>query len=112
MPSAPWILAKDESIPVYATIASQFNDPGMNNLYKAVMDKICTKTHAPLQSQAELTTEESKKIFVIPPDRVRYLAEIVENNKRYDDWAKKQSEIAQQLYQLKGALEVLREGEK
>jgi methylmalonyl-CoA mutase len=99
--------AKDETLPVYATIASQFNDPGMNNLYKAVMDKICSKTKAPLESKAQLTTEQSKKIFVIPPERVRYLAEIVENNKRYDDWAKKQSEIAQQLYQLKGALSIM-----
>ena len=75
------------------------------------MDKICKKTNAPLQSQAQLTTEQSKKIVVIPPERVRYLAEIVENNKRYDEWAQKQSEIAQQLYQLKGTLKIL-ENEK
>lgn len=99
--------ASDESLPVYATIASQFNDPGMNNLYKAVMDKIVSKTKAPLESTAQLTTEQSKKIFVIPPERVRYLAEIVENNKRYDEWAKKQSDVAQKLYQLKGTLEIL-----
>ena len=77
--------ATDESLPVYATIASQFNDPGMNNLYKAVMDTIVSKTKAHLESTAQLTTEQSKKIFVIPPERVRYLAEIVENNKRYDE---------------------------
>ncbi len=104
--------AIDESLPVYATIASQFNDPGMNNLYKAIMDKICSKTNAPLQSQAELTLEQSKKIVVIPSERVRYLAEIVENNKRYDDWAKKQSNIAQKLYQLNGTLEILEKVEK
>ncbi len=32
-----------EDLPVYGTIASQFNDPGMNKLYKAVMDKISGK---------------------------------------------------------------------
>ena len=78
-----------------------------NLLYKAVMDKIVSKTKAPLESTAQLTTEQSKKIFVIPPERVRYLAEIVENNKRYDEWAKKQSDVAQKLYQLKGTLEIL-----
>lgn len=100
---------KDEDLPVYATIASQFNDPGMNNLYKAVMDSICQKTDAPLQSQTKLTTDQSKKIYVIPPERVRYLAEIVENNRRYDEWVTKQSDIAQKLYQFKGTMEMLNE---
>ncbi len=99
--------AADESLPVYATIASQFNDPGMNNLYKAVVDTLDRKTGSGLKSKASLTTDQSKKIYVIPPERVRYLAEIVENNRRYDTWAEKQSNIAQKLYQLKGTLDIL-----
>ena len=31
-------------MPVFGTIASQFNDPGMNSLYKAVMNKLVEKT--------------------------------------------------------------------
>ena len=35
---------KDEDLPIFGTIASQFNDPGMNSLYRAVIDKIDEKT--------------------------------------------------------------------
>src|SRR5262249_20942180 len=41
----------EEDVPVYGTIASQFNDPGMNRLYRAVTDTIAKKTGAPLGSR-------------------------------------------------------------
>ncbi|MFN7848165.1 MAG: methylmalonyl-CoA mutase family protein [Bacteroidota bacterium] len=88
----------DEDIPVFGTIASQFNDPGMNRLYKAVMDKLVEKTGAPLESNIAITKEMSEKIYIIPPHRTRYLSEITENNRNYDTWANKQAEIAQKLY--------------
>ena len=75
-----------DSMPVYGTIASQFNDPGMNSLYKVIMDKVVEKTQAPLNSTFAITREMSEKIFVIPPDRTRYLSEISENNRSYDNW--------------------------
>lgn len=93
----------DESVddmPVYGTIASQFNDPGMNSIYKVIMDKIVTMTGAPLASQFEITKEMSEKIFVIPPERTRYLSEISENNRTYDSWVNKQVEVAENLYGL------------
>ena len=93
----------DESVddmPVYGTIASQFNDPGMNSIYKVIMDKIVTITGAPLASQFEITKEMSEKIFVIPPERTRYLSEISENNRAYDSWVNKQVEVAENLYGL------------
>ena len=100
--------AKDEDIPVYGTIASQFNDPGMNTLYKAVMDKIAEKTGAPLKSKFEITKEMSEKIFVIPPARTRYLSEISENNRTYDTWVNAQVEVADQLYGLQKSIENLK----
>jgi len=93
----------DESVddmPVYGTIASQFNDPGMNSIYKVIMDKIVAITAAPLASQFEITKEMSEKIFVIPPERTRYLSEISENNRSYDSWVNKQVEVAENLYGL------------
>ena len=65
-----------DSMPVYGTIASQFNDPVMNSLYKVIMDKIVSMTNAPLISSLEITQEMSEKIYVIPPERTRYLSEI------------------------------------
>ena len=87
-----------DAMPIFGTIASQFNDPGMNTLYKSIMDKIVEKTGADLKSTFEITQEMSEKIYVIPPHRTRYLSEIAENNRKYDQVAKTQVEVAQKLY--------------
>ena len=97
------------SMPVFGTIASQFNDPGANSLYKAIMDKFSEKGLGNFNSSFEITDEMSEKIFVIPPNRVRYLSEISENNRAYDKWAIDQKNIAQKLYALQKSLEILTE---
>lgn len=103
---------KDEDIPVYGTIASQFNDPGMNRLYKEVMGKIVERTGAKdLESKSEITDEMSEKIFVIPPKRTRYLSEIAENNRSYDSWVDDQCTIAQKLYGLRKSVDTLKESD-
>lgn len=90
--------ADPDTMPVFGTIASQFNDPGMNTLYKKIMDEIVEKTQADLKSTFEISREMSEKIFVIPPARTRYLSEIAENNRAYDDKANSQIIVAQKLY--------------
>jgi methylmalonyl-CoA mutase len=97
-----------DSMPVYGTIASQFNDPGMNSLYKVIMDKVVERTGADLKSTFEITREMSEKIFVIPPDRTRYLSEISENNRAYDKWVDEQVKVADQLYGLQSSIETLK----
>lgn len=92
--------AKDEELPVYGTIASQFNDPGMNRLYKKIMDEIDRKTGSHLNSNFEITNEMSEKIYIIPPNKTRYLSEIAESNRNYDKWVNEQKQIAQKLYGL------------
>jgi methylmalonyl-CoA mutase len=101
--------SKIEDMPAFGTIASQFNDPGTNQLYKRVIDKIVEKTGAALSSTFAITREMSEKIFVIPPHRTRYLSEISENNRKYDDWAQDQKEIGQQLYALQKSIDTLKE---
>jgi len=103
--------AKPEDLPVYGTIASQFNDPGMNQLYKKVMDLLVENTTTDLKSTFEISDEMSEKIFIIPPKRVRYLAEIAENNRAYDEWASGQAEVAQQLYSLQKSMDTIEEME-
>ena len=100
--------ASDDDIPVYGTIASQFNDPGMNQLYKVVMDKLVEKTNTDLTSTFEITKEMSEKIFVIPPSRNRYLSEIAENNRSYDNWVDEQVAIADKLYAIRNTIEILK----
>jgi isobutyryl-CoA mutase len=96
-----------DSMPVHGTIASQFNDPGMNSLYKVIMDKIVSQTEADLVSTFNITQEMSEKIFVIPPDRTRYLSEISENNRGYDKWVNEQAEVANKLHGYHKTIESL-----
>ena len=100
-----------DSMPVYGTIASQFNDPGMNSLYKVIMDKIVSMTNAPLVSSLVITSEMSEKIYVIPPERTRYLSEISENNRAYDNWVNKQVEVAENLYGLHVSMQSIKNSE-
>jgi len=97
--------AKPDTLPVFGTIASQFNDPGMNTLYMKVMKELSEKTKTQLKSTFKITDEMSEKIFVIPPARTRYLSEIAENNRAYDKKAKEQEEVAQKLYGIYKTLE-------
>ncbi len=87
-----------DSLPVYGTIASQFNDPGMNILYKKIMDCMEDKASSQLKSNYEISDEMSEKIYIIPPKRTRYLSEIAENNRSYDEDVENQVKVAQRLY--------------
>lgn len=102
--------AKDDELPIYGTMASQFNDPGMNELFADLIKTIKTKTGV----EFKLKTLENiggdvhgEKVYIIPPNRTRYLAEIAENSQTYGDWVNEQCKIAQQLFQVKGAIEAL-----
>ena len=93
------------TLPVFGTIASQFNDPGMNTLYRKVMDTITEKTKINLHSDFTTSDEMSEKIFIIPPARIRYLSEIAENNRAYDKTAVQQVDVAQKLYGIHKTIE-------
>jgi len=98
-----------DQMPVYGTIASQFNDPGMNSLYKVIMDKLVEKAGADLPSTFEITEEMSEKIFVIPPKRNRYLSEISESNRGYDEWVDAQVALADKLCAIDRTVKTLAE---
>jgi len=89
---------RPDEMPVFGTIASQFNDPGTNNLYLQVLEKLNSLTDHKLDSSMESSQELSEKQHIIPPRRVRYLSEIAETNRNYDQECRFQSELAQELY--------------
>jgi isobutyryl-CoA mutase len=91
--------AVDEELPVHLTVASEFNDPGTNRFYEALIARLG------LETTLGLPTEDTAKQHVVPPERSRYLAEIVEAIREYDDWATSQAEAAERLYRLAGATE-------
>ncbi|HVG12026.1 MAG TPA: cobalamin-dependent protein, partial [Flavisolibacter sp.] len=98
--------AKDEELPVVGTIAAQFNDSGVNELFQKVMATVHTKTgvaFGPLEVLLH-TSDTTSKSQVIPPKRVRYLSEIAESNRSYDAWVLEQSAIATKLYQINGII--------
>lgn len=99
-----WDTPQDE-LPVYGTIASQFNDPGMNQLYCSVMDLIAARKGSDFNSNYLISDEMSEKIFVIPPARTRYLSEISENNRAYDSAADAQVNVAQKLFGIYKTIE-------
>ncbi|WP_276390276.1 methylmalonyl-CoA mutase family protein [Eudoraea chungangensis] len=91
---------EEDSLPVFGTTASEFNDPGMNRLYKAVMAVIKEKAATQLVSSLKINKEMEEKVYVVPPSRTRYLSEITETLKAYDLESQRQAEIAQKLYGL------------
>lgn len=90
----------DEELPVIGTMASQFNDPGTNLLYKKLIEKLNEKTRFKDASHLNLPTGLSEKIYIIPPDRTRYLSEIAENAARYEAEVEHQCRIADELEHL------------
>jgi len=102
--------ADEESLPIYGTVASQFNDPGTHHLYRALIERLVAATGAPLESHFAMSPGMGDKRAVIPPERSRYLAELVEESERYDRFVERQTVIARRLYQLHGTIETLRAG--
>lgn len=105
--------AKDSELPIVGTIASQFNDTGVNELFERVITVLETKiglsfgeTSTVLfkQDREHATTTQSQ---IIPPKRVRYLTEIADKNREYDAWVKEQSALASKWYQIAGTIKTL-----
>ncbi|HEY0730784.1 MAG TPA: methylmalonyl-CoA mutase family protein, partial [Chitinophagaceae bacterium] len=103
--------AKDEELPIVGTIAAQFNDPGVNELFEKLVQKIEDKTGVHFGDiEYHLHTKDtSSKSLIIPPKRVRYLSEISDEIRNYNRIADEQAAIATKLYQLNGALETIEE---
>ncbi|MDX2135726.1 MAG: methylmalonyl-CoA mutase family protein [Saprospiraceae bacterium] len=100
-----------DQMPVFGCIASQFNDPGVNQLYRRIIDLLDERCGTAFRSQFQAGSELSEKIYIIPPARVRYLSEISENNRKYDHWVDKQVALARKLFGLKTTIDTLRQSQ-
>ena len=103
--------AKEEELPVIGTIASQFNDIGINQLFEKLVGVLEQKTgihFGVLNTPSSGKGLEGAKSLIIPPSRVRYLSEIADTIKEYDELVKEQSGIASKLYQVSGTIEILK----
>ncbi|RNF86471.1 methylmalonyl-CoA mutase family protein [Montanilutibacter psychrotolerans] len=88
---------KDEDVPVYPTIASQFNDPGISwmfaNLCRLLRDKLSLPADH-WTPQLDTTLKEPRATVLIPGSRVRYLAEIAEQGRAINTRIESQAETA------------------
>ncbi len=102
-----------ESMPVYPTMASRFDDPGVSRFYLALLDHLREHYNfdriSPTYRAEELPEVDPRELAIIPPGRQRYLGEVAESCRRYREWAEKQVEIARKWGQAAGALEQVQE---
>lgn len=98
-----------DAMPVYGTIASQFHDIGTNALYQALIARINDKTDAGWTTQGGLPQGLPEKPAIIPADRVHYLLEVVQTVQRYHGFVEQQAALAQQWYQIEGALAAMQD---
>ena len=102
-----WDLEK-EQMPVYPTIAAQFNDEGVNRLFKALVDRINNRYSLNWETAIYTDPEPAEDIqgqAIIPGKRQRYLSEISESIRDYHSWAEQQVDVASKLEQVEGTLE-------
>ena len=96
-----------DDMPVYGTIASQFNDPGTNGLFAALIEKINEKMSTDWVTSFNKNALVEKQNVIIPTDRRYYLREISETVRGYHRKAEEQANIARKLFQLEGAIEAV-----
>ncbi|MFT3749200.1 MAG: cobalamin-dependent protein [Agriterribacter sp.] len=101
--------AKDKDLPVLGVSASKFNDDGINRLFELLSEKIKEKLQTEWLAKSAVPGNKGaiKKNSIIPDNRIRYLSEISETIRNYNDWVNDQSAVATQLYQLKGSIDIL-----
>jgi methylmalonyl-CoA mutase len=97
-----------EAMPVYPTIAAQFNDEGVNRLFKAIVNKV--NDHYSINWETELynnadPAEDIQAQSIIPGKRQRYLSDISDTIRDYHSWAEQQVEIAGKLENVTGTIE-------
>ncbi|AOH37248.1 methylmalonyl-CoA mutase family protein [Luteimonas sp. JM171] len=105
----------DEDVPVYPTIASQFNDPGISwmfaNLCRLLREKLPEKIgaseHCDFQPDIDTSLKEPRATVLIPGARVRYLAEIAEQGRAINAEIGKQAEAADRAQSFWEALREL-----
>jgi len=100
----------DEDIPVYPTIASQFNDPGISWMFANLTRLLREKLSLPAEKwtpHIDTSLKEPRATVLIPGARVRYLAEIAEQGRGINARIESQAEVADRAQSLWQALQEL-----
>ncbi|PLT36037.1 fused isobutyryl-CoA mutase/GTPase IcmF [Bacillus sp. V5-8f] len=100
-----------EQMPVYGTIASQFNDPGTNALFAALIENLNEKAGTDWETTFSKEADVQKQNIIIPNDRRYYLREITDTVRNYHKKGEEQAQIARKLFQLEGTIQAVKEKE-
>ncbi len=102
-----------EQFPVYGTIASKFNDDGVTALYHGIIEELSKKTALKLKSNLPKPQQKisSSKSIVIPPERIRYLAEIAASIRKYHAKTEQQAKAIRRNYHLRQTIDLLSQKE-
>ena len=100
----------DDEVPVYPTIASQFNDPGISWMFFQLCRRLADKLG--LESKQwtpdiDVSQKEPRAMAMIPGGRIRYLAEISEQGREINRSIVETAELASQVQHLYEALKTL-----
>ena len=100
---------KPEDMPVYGTVASQFNDDGVNKFFTDLIIKLNSLNRKQYKVPDYSGQIKHRTVYIVPPERRRYLSEISDTIRNYNDWVKEQKKIAQQLFGLKKTIDYLKD---
>jgi isobutyryl-CoA mutase len=98
-----WFGRAAESMPVYGTMASRFNDDGVTALYQAILPRLTDKGlklgHPKLPLVAVKASSRGRAI--VPPERARYLAEIAKSLREFHQFIGRQARSARERQSLR-----------
>ncbi|HUT78396.1 MAG TPA: cobalamin-dependent protein, partial [Polyangia bacterium] len=95
-----------EELPVFGTIASKFNDEGVNGLYAGLIEILVRKCGAGFACRipAERSARTSSQKSLIPAERIRYLGEIADTVRGHKRRARELAQVARKRQHLRTAL--------
>ncbi len=98
-----------DTMPVFGTIASRFNDDGVTALYQTIVAELKARGLNAADGQLKPATVRSSSALnvIVPPARVRYLAEIAETVRGYHADVARQTKTARERQQLREAQRML-----
>lgn len=100
---------RPEEMPVFGTIASQFNDAGTNRLFYELIQLLNKRCGAGWHTEIGKGEEITIKKGIIPPEQIQYLREIAQAVRSYHQQTETEMKTARRLFQLDGALAALTE---
>ncbi|MBX3474394.1 MAG: methylmalonyl-CoA mutase family protein [Planctomycetes bacterium] len=92
---------KPDAMPVFPTIAAQFNDLGVNALYIALLGRLSGISGRKLETRYFTQVpgaDGPQQKSVLPGQRSRYLSEISESVRAYHKWAQQQQDLASKAF--------------